>query len=275
MSGWFTTSSFFFEGAIRLTEGETLSCAERASYDQVKMGRFFHIEKLNELGELYFHKLHAPYVEEGKERGVANEIAVGEDVQKAKRRIIYVTRPFKYKGFEFYRVNKDGYSPLFVLRDRQGKVLYGAFAPLQSIEQKDGTYLYRSGSAAIPESFNFPQDPRLPAVFKLQTVYHPDKIKKRTGEVSFQIWGIKPDSREPSEELFNGKAAFGERVRAGDYILSMDEVRYWTSMNVIYRPGLGLIFGSFWITLGGLILNLILKTINPIRKNGALTAPDR
>ena len=32
---------FFFEGAIRLTEGETLNCAERASYDWVKKDVFF------------------------------------------------------------------------------------------------------------------------------------------------------------------------------------------------------------------------------------------
>lgn len=254
---------FFFEGAIRLTEGETLSCAEPASYDRVKMGRFFQIPKLKELGELYFHKLHTPYVEDGKARGVANELALGEDVQAGRTRIIYVTRPLKYKGFELFRDEKDGYSPLFVLRDRLGRVLFGAFAPLQSIGQKDGTFLYRSGSAAAPGSFNFPQDPALPAVFKLRTVYHPDKIKKMSGEVSFQVWPIvhgKDTEGQEEKELFKGKAAFGERVKAGDFLLSMEEVRYWTSMNVIYRPGLDLVFGSFWIMLGGLTLTIILKT---------------
>ena len=102
---------------------------------------------------------------EGKERGAANEIAVGEDFKTRRNQMIYVTRPCKYKGFEFLRDKKDGYSPLFVLRDRQGKVIYGAFAPLQSIQQKDGTYLYRSGSATLPESFDFPQDPRISSLF--------------------------------------------------------------------------------------------------------------
>lgn len=260
---------FFFEGTIRLTEGETLSCAERVSYDRVRMGRFFQIRKLRELGELYFHKIHIPYIEEGKDRGVANEIALGENVQNGGKRIIYVTSPLKYKGFEFYRVDQDGYSPLFVLRDRQGKVLYGAYVPLQSIEQQDGTYLYRSGTAEAPESFNFPQEPELPKVFRLQTVYYPDKAKRTTGEVSFQVWGVRPHARKSSgesRELFKGKAAFGERVRAGDYFLSMDEVRYWTSMNVVYRPGLNIIFGSFWIIFGGLILNLVLKTMKSRNK---------
>ncbi len=268
MSEWFTTSSFFFEGAIRLTEGETLSCSERASYDQVKKGRFFQVSKLKELGDLYFHKLHAPYVEEDKARGAANEIAVGEDVQEGNRRIIYVTRPLKHKGFEFYRNNNDGYSPLFVLRNRQGKVLYGAYAPLQSIHQNDGTYLYRSGTTEAPGSFNFPQDPRFSPVLSLQTIYYPDKTRKAAGEVFFQVWKVKPHSQGSSEELFNGKAALGERVKAGDYMLSMDEVRYWTSMNVIYHPGLDMIFLSFWITFGGLILNLVIKTARRREEEG-------
>jgi hypothetical protein len=264
---------FYFEGSIRLTEGETLDCAERTSWDRVKTGPFFQISKLNELGPLYFHKLHVAYREEGKYKGETVEIAVGEDVQQGKRHIIYKPRPLKYKGFEFYRDNKDGFSPLLVLRDLKGKVLYGAYAPLQSIPQKDGKYLYRSGTALAPGRFNFPQDPGLPRVFNLKTTYYPDKTKQMAGTVSFQVWKARPDG-ESSEELYNGKAAFGERVRAGDYTLSMDEVRYWTSINVTHRPGLGLVFGSFWIAFGGLIMNVILKTIKPATKESAVTFPN-
>jgi hypothetical protein len=252
---------FFFEGAIRLTEGETLSCAEGESYDLVRKGRFFKIPKLKDLGEIYFHKLHTSYWAEGKERGVANEISLGEDVQQERKKIIYVNHPLEYKGFEVYR-DKDGYSPLFVLRDRLGRVLYGAYAPLQSIKQKDGTYLYTSGSAIAPGSFDFPQDPEFPPVFRLLTTYYPDKEKERAGEVFFQVWQFNPrhaTEGQKEKELFKGKAAFGEMVRAGDFSLAMEEVRYWTSMKVIYRPGLGIIFSSFWIGLGGVILSVVIK----------------
>jgi hypothetical protein len=225
----------------------------------VKKGRFFKIPKLKDLGEIYFHKLHPSYWAEGKERGVANEIALGEDVQQERKKIIYVNHPLKYKGFEFYR-DKDGFSPLFVLRDSLGRVLYGAYAPLQSIEQKDGTYLYRSGSAVAPGSFNFPQDPQLQPIFRLQTTYYPDQKKKRAGEVFFQVWQFNPGHiAEGQGELFKGKAALGEMVKAGDFFLSMEEVRYWTSMKVIYRPGLAIIFSSFWLGLGGITLSVILK----------------
>ena len=251
---------FFFEGEIRLTEGESLVCADPASWDVLKYGRFFRNQTLNELGQLYFHKLHIAYQEEGKFREEAIEISVGTDVQRGSRRIVYIARPLKYKGFELYREKRDGYSPLVVLRDKQGKVLLGSFVALQSIRQQDGTFLYRSGTALEPGSFKFPQDPAIPPLYNIQTIYYPDKAQKGTGDISFKVWKYITDDKDASEELVNVKAAFGERIKAGDYFLSLEEVRYWTSIYVTYRPGLTLIFSSFWIALGGLILNLSLKT---------------
>lgn len=259
---------FFFEGAIRLTEGETLSFADQASYDRVSMGRFFKIPKIEDLGEIYLHKFYLSHFAKGRNWGPAYEIVVGGDIQQGKKKslrpateIVYVNHPVKYKGFEFYR-DKEGYSPLFVLRDSLGRVLYGAYVSLQSIEQKDGTYLYRSGSAAAPGSFDFPQDSQLPPVFSLSATYYPDKVKKRAGKVFFQAWPItrgKGTEGQEEKEPFKGMAALGKTVKAGDFSLSMEEVRYWTRMKVIYRPGVTMIFSSFWLGLGGITLSVILK----------------
>lgn len=167
-----------------------------------------------------------------------------------------MNHPLRHKGFEVY-IDKEGYSPLFVLRDKEGKVLSGTYVPLQSIKQKDGTFFYRSGSADAPGSFPFPYDLEFPPIFRLQTTYYPDKKKERAGEVFFQVWPFNPG--EGQGEIFKGKAAFGQRIKAGDYLLSLEEVRYWASMKVIYRPGLPIIFSSFWIGLGGVTLSVILK----------------
>lgn len=258
--------TFFFDGIIRLTEGETLNCSEPGNYDEITKGRFFGIPKLRGLGEIHFFKLHTPYLVEGKVKEVANEIALAEDVKRGERKIIYVNNSLKYRGFELYR-NKEGYSPLFVLRDKDGRVVRGSYVPLQSIRQEDGTFLYRSGNIDAPGSFPFPQDQEIAPVFRLQTTYYPDKNKKRAGEVLFRVW--KHDPSNPfnpgssfygQPELFKGKAALREKVKVGDYFLSMDEVRYWTSMNVNYRPGLAIIFSSFWVICVGVILTTVIKT---------------
>jgi hypothetical protein len=197
----------------------------------------------------------------GKERGVANEIAIGKNVKQGQNKFIYVTHPIKYKGYEIY-YDKEGYSPLFVLRDRRGRILYGAYAPIQSIMQEDGSHIYTSGSAVAPGAFPFPQDSEIQPLFNLQTAYYPDKDIKRAGEILFQGWPYDPSpwaEQKEGEEIFKGKAALGKKIRAGDYFLSMDEVRYWTGMKVVYRPGMMIVFSSFWIGLGGLIISAIQK----------------
>ncbi|MBI4690399.1 MAG: hypothetical protein HY754_09060 [Nitrospirae bacterium] len=232
------------------------------------MGRFFEISKLRNLGEIYFHKLHPSYWVEGKDKGVAYEIALGEDVQQERKKIVYVNNPLKYKGFEFYR-DKEGYSPLFVLRDKHERVLYGAYMPMQSIKKKDGTYLYRSGTATAPGSFDFPQDTEIPPIFRLKTTYYPDKGKKTTGEVFLEVIENKPNNPERvpewEDKLFKGRAAFGERIKVGDFFLAMEDVRYWTSMNVNYRPGFTIIFASFWVIFGGIIVTTLIKMVKGIK----------
>ena len=228
------------------------------------MGRFFQMSKLEDLGEIQLNKVHIPYWVEGKDRKVAYEFSLGEDALQGDKNIVYVNNPLKHKGFEFYR-NNDGYSPLYVLRDGRKKVIYGAYAPLQGIRQENGTYLYRSGTKVAPGSFPFPQDPEQHPLFSLQTEYYPDEGKKRSGDAFFQVSRFNPSPWSEQEELFKGFAALGEMVKAGDYFLSMDEVRYWASMRVLYRPGEGIIFTSFWIGLGGIILNLIIK-MEKVRK---------
>jgi hypothetical protein len=201
-----------------------------------------------------------PYIVNGKNKGVAYEVTIG-DIKQERTDVIYVTHPLEYKEFEFY-VDKEGYSPLIILRDKEGRELYGAYIALQSIVQEDGTYLYTSGSAVAPGSFHFPQGPQFEPVFSLQMAYQPDEEDKRSGEVSFQAWTYEPSpwaEQHEGQELVKGKALLGERIEAGDYFISMEEVRYWASMKVIYRPGLMIIYSSFWLGLGGLTLSIIMK----------------
>lgn len=208
------------------------------------------MSKLEGLGEIYFHKLHPYYWKGGKFRGVANEIAIGEDIQQGRKEFIYVNRVLKYKGFEYYR-DKDGFSPLVVLHDRRGRALGGVYAPLRSIKQKDETYLY-SGGFVLPQ-----ENP----VFRVWTEYYPRK-EDNPSEVFFQVWRFNPHAPgKEGEELYKGKAAKGEKVEIGGFYISMPEVRYWASINVFHNPGSVIILASLWLGIGGLTLSTILKMV--------------
>ena len=245
-------SLFYFTGAIRLTEGETLDMAEPRSYDRAAWGRFFdHDAKLK--GQITLHRLYPRYEVKGENKGVANEITVGAPPD-IKRGMTYVTGHVTHRGMKYYR-KKDGFSPLIILRDKDGNELFGAYSPIQSLKQADGTYLYTTGTAQGPGTIPFPQIPGEHPLIDLQFTYYPDKEKDRTGEVLFQVQQFNPGSHaDMPGERYKEKAAFGEKVKAGDYFLSLNEVRYWASLDVHYNPGLPVILTSFWIGLGGMVL---------------------
>lgn len=245
-------SFFFFRGTIRLTEGETLPNGDPQSYDSIKHGRFFDMSKIK--GEITLIKMHTGYKVDGKDKRVAYEVAVGEGMLK-KQGIIYTTHSFGYNGFRYFN-SKEGYSLLVILYDKQGKELYGAFVPLQSLKQKDDSYLYTTGSRFAPGGFPFPQHP-LDPIFNLQVVYLPSKDKERSGEASFRIWSMERNKTHDDKPIGEGKAPIGERVLIGDYYLEAREVRYWVGMDVKYDPGKPIVLTSLWVGLAGIVITFI------------------
>jgi len=244
---------FFFEGGIRLTEGETLSCSDEQNYDWIKKGKFFSPQKLKDLGELYLHKLYPSYYLKGDYKGVANKIVLRTQ-NNEKEAIVFVNNPLKYKRFEFYR-DVDGYSLLFVFRDRWGRVLDGAYAPLNAVRRADGNFNYVGG---------FPFPPVNP-FFSLWSVYFPETgviTPNEKAKVFLEIKQLGSEiQNEVEKELFKGKAGLKEMVPVGFFFISVDEVRYWSRMKVIHHPGLFLIFFSFWLAFGGISLSTIAKMI--------------
>jgi|GEM_PF-3930712 len=245
---------FFFEGGIRLTEGETLSCSDEQNYDWIKKGKFFSPQKLKDLGEIYLHKLYPYYYFKGDYKGVANKIILRTKSNK-KEGIIYVNSPLKYKRFEFYR-DVDGHSPLFVFRDRWGRVLDGSYVPLHAVKRPDGSFNYTGG-------FPFPQGNPF---FYLWSVYYP-ATKEEKAKFFLEIKQIpSPNQIEEGRKLFKGKVSLKEMVPVGFFLVSVDEVRYWSKMKVIYRPGVSLIFFSFWLALGGISLTTVAKMVKKVNK---------
>jgi hypothetical protein len=246
-------SLFYFRGTIRLTEGETLPNEQLESYDTTERGRFFNISRLK--GETTLIKMHTKYKVEGDDKRAAYEVAVGEGISK-KKGILYITKNFDYNGFN-YLPDKEGYSVLTVLYDKQGRELFGAYVPLQSIKQKNNTYLYTTGTKEDPGNFPFPQAPEK-TLLALQLAYRPSALKEREGEVFYQVWPLATGEVRPAEKMIaEGKAAVGDRFDAGDYYLSVKEVRYWVSMRVNYEPGQPIVLGSLWVGLGGMVITFI------------------
>lgn len=248
-------SLFFFRGTIRLTEGESLASGSFDSYDSLNRGRFYNISKLK--GETSLIKMHTRYKVDGKDKRSAYQISVGEGLVK-KEGIIYLTNNLEHKGYK-YLPDREGYSVLTILYDKSGKELFGAHLPLQSLLQKDKSYLFTTGTKTGASVLPFPQGPEKPRIF-LNVGYRPDQKTERSGKAFFQIWPfVQEGLKEYDKPLATGNAAIGAIANVGEYQLAVKEVRYWVIMNVRYEPGQPIVLTSLWVALFGVTLTTLAR----------------
>lgn len=253
MGGVVYNSLFYFRGIIRLTEGEVLPSGDPRSYDFIDKGRFFSFSRLK--GDTGLIKMHTGYKVDGEDKRMAYEISVGESGDK-QQGIVYVTHKLTHDGVDYFN-DRESFSLLTTITNKQGQELYGGYLPLQSILQKDGRYFnttgYKSEGVVIPSQFAFPAPPEKPLI-ALQLAYQPVKLNEREGEVTFQISSLdnkgKPKAGQP---LASGTAPVGKSFVAGEYLLSVKEVRYWVGMMVRYEPGKPIVLTSLWMALAGMV----------------------
>lgn len=250
-------SLFYFRGIIRLTEGETLSSSDPKSYDLIDKGRYFSFTRFK--GETTLVKMHAGYTIDGKDKRAAYEVSVGEENKKCKG-MIYVTHKLTCDGFDYFN-DKEGYTLLVTLSDRNGAVLYGGYLPLQSIPQKDQSVIYstgyKEGVEVKQEPVPFPHPPEKP-IFAMQALYEPSKLQERAGVAKFVLFPINDKGEAKFDKPYaEGNAIIGDTFTAGDYVLSGQEVRYWVGMMVRHEPGKPTVLFSLCMGLVGMIITTI------------------
>ena len=243
-------SLFFFRGIIRLTEGETLPNDDPQSYDIKERGRFFRYSRL--AGETTLNKMVTGYKVDGQDKRVAYDITVGRESDK-KQGIIYLTNNLDYNGFRYFP-EKQGYSILTIIYDKQGELIYGVYVPLQSLKIGDDKFIYTSGSKLGPGSFEFPRLPDQPLI-DLQVALVPRAGSEGQGMAQFAVRPLGPDQLPPKGAVaVKGEAPVGSRFVAGEYQLAVDEIRSWVAMNVRYEPGQPLVLTSLWAGLAGMVI---------------------
>lgn len=245
---------FCFRGSIRLTEGEVLPSSDLQSYDSVEKGYFFSFSRLR--GETALIKMHTGYKVSGEDKRAAYEISVGEE-DNGKQGIIYITHKLTHRGFDYFN-EKEGYSLLVMLSDKQGQEVYGAHVPLQSLVLGKDRFEYSTGfkinGDVKKDVIPFPSPPERPT-FALKTEYIPSKLKERDGVINFQVFALDEHGfPEFGKALAEGKAAVGEKFKAGDHFLEVKEVRYWVGMMVRREPGKPVVLAALWTALAGMII---------------------
>ncbi|WP_243371774.1 cytochrome c biogenesis protein ResB [Geotalea sp. SG265] len=250
-------SLFCFRGLIRLTEGEVLPSWDLRSYDSVDYGRFFRFSRLK--GDTALIKMHTGYKVGGQDKWAAYEVAVGEGANK-KQGMVYVTHKLTHGAFDYF-TDKEGYSLLVTLSDRQGHIMYGGHIPLQSIRLADGKNIYASGyydgKAVRPAPIMFPAPPEKP-LMALQVEYFPSKQKERGGDAQLQLFPLDLKGNAPIGKPFAEETMpIGQQFAVGQYVLTAQEVRYWVRMTVRHEPGKPIVLASLWVGLAGMIITTV------------------
>lgn len=246
-------SLFYFRGTIRLTEGETLQNGDSNSYDTFTHGRFFSFLRVR--GETSLITVHHNYKVGSENKRAAYEIAVGEGAAK-KTGIIYVTHNLSHKGFAYYP-EVEGYSLFVMLADGGGRDIYGAHVPLQSLKQKDGSFIYVTGSKEGPSPFPFPQQ-HLEPFMGLLLGFVPAPEMDRSGLVDYKVYPIVGDYLKIGDEpILEGQVRSNESFNAFNHGLSVREIRYWVTMTVRHEPGKPIVLTSLCVCLLGMTLTTV------------------
>lgn len=241
---------FFFDGLLRITEGETLPNGRQDSYDRIEQGRFFDMSRLH--GETTLLRMHTNYRVDGDNKRAAYELAVS-DGDVLVHRTIWITQALDFDGVRFY-CQKEGYSVLLVMSDAQGRELTGAHVPFQSYKQADGSYQYAVGSQTELAPFPFPPPPEK-ALLAMRMSYRPSTVKEREGEVTFQAIRLSPQG-EPVGDESVGRVVVGAPWKALGFEVTPREIRYWVGINVRHDPGKLVILASLCAAVVGMALIL-------------------
>ena len=241
---------FHFHGVLRITEGETLLNGALESYDEFEKGRLFDPSSLR--GRTTLIRMHRGYKVDGLDKRAAYEVVVA-DGNRSERQIIYLTRHLSFEGVRYFP-SKEGYSVLVVMNDQDGKLIYGAHVPLQSLRQLDGGYLYATGTSEGPAALPFPSEPERPTM-GLQLYYRPNSVAERAGEVTFELWPL--SGHADGEPRRSSPIPIGGTYDTGDFTLTPQEIRYWVGMTVRYDPGFDVALGSLVAGLLGMALTFV------------------
>jgi hypothetical protein len=203
--------------------------------------------------------MHTGYTVKGEDKRAAYEVTVGEADSKT-HGFIYITHKLTHRGVDYFN-DKEGYSLMLMLSDKQGIDQYGVHVPLQSNVLGRDNVVYMTGytdkgqvkRGAIP----FPVPPETP-LFAVKAEFLPSKNQERAGNVQFTVYPLDKDGQPvDSKPLTEGLYAVGIPMATGEYLLSAREVRYWVGMLVRYEPGKPILLASLWVGLGGLILTTL------------------
>lgn len=232
-------------GRVVLTEGQTFT-ERHQDYQQLQEAYLFRENHQN--FQVRLDKLHLIYDKRNQPSNYASDVTVFDGGQEIKKQRVVVNNPLSYKGFVFYQTARYGFSPLLILEDSQGRVLFDAYVSLNTVEKEE---------IEFKDSFTVPDTTlRFTAQFYPHAEQVGSRLKMKSLLLKKPALYLKVSDGE--RKLFEGPLFLNQSTNFNGLALTFGGVRYWTNFWVTRDQGIPIIFTGFWVGLVGLALRFSL-----------------
>lgn len=191
------------------------------------------------------------------------------------RKVIGINKPYKEGPLSFVIKNID-IAPLFIIKDREGNEIDGAYVKLKGLGGKEDHFVM--------------------AGYEFKALFYTDYyagLKGKSGEaadmpqVLKQFPGMFPQAQQPKEVVYpafniavikDGRLLTLKTIKLGEYIefdhyrLIFSDLTYWVKFYVVKEYGLGIVYTGFTLIIVALILRFLFfrRDIKGIIENGSL-----
>lgn len=226
-----------FSGNLVLTEGQEFYSDIRQFRLIKNYPKLFH--SLPELGIILTRVI--PHYE----RGAGTDLTVSAKIRyfsDVSDEVVRVNEPIK-KGAVSILASDVGYSPLMLLRDRDGREIQSDYFSLKVDNGREDSLSFQ----------------RLP--YKVFVRFYPDYAEVQGKAVTRSRDLRNPAMRMRIEKsgkvLFDGIRRQGQPAEFDSYSLTFGDVRYWVDFFVVREYGSSLLFIGFFCGIAGLIMRLV------------------
>ena len=257
-----------FTAYVNVLEGDSVVDA-RSSYDQIEEGALYSPTQHKGF-EVKVASFHAAYYDNGKPSDFVTRATVFDNGKAVKTQDIRVNQYLDYKDTKFYQASY-GWAPVVKVQDPTGKVVFDA----PTIFFGDPTFAH--GVLKVPAAG--PPGQQLGA----RMFFAPDvqdaggaatagTANLRNPALSFAIFqgdlhagrtaNVYDLDVSAMKQVWTGGLLLGQSADLpGGYKLSFPRVMQYTTLQVTYAPGLPIIWASFVLMLGGLMVRLYLRPL--------------
>lgn len=257
-----------FTAFVNVVEGDSVVEA-RPSYDQIEEGVLFNPSSHKGF-EVKVDKFGASYYNSGKPADFVTHAEVYDQNRKVAEKDIRVNQYLAYDDVKFYQASY-GWAPVIQVFDPGGKVIYDS--PVVFF----GDPTLADGVLKIPASG--PPGQQLGARMFFVPDLQGDSQGARAGTANLnnpalsiiffqgdlhadRVQNVYDIDVSAMKQIWQGGLTLGQSAQLpGGYRVSFPRVARYTGLQVTYAPGLWIIYASFVLMLGGLIIRLYLRPL--------------